>query len=245
MQNYTLYNGDCLEYMKKLKSSSVDLIVTDPPYNLGKFMENRDTNLGKMRDNFFGIAGWDDLDFKEWKQSMNKFFHQAARVLKDGGSMIVFMSIIKVETLISVAEKNGFYYKTTGIWHKLNPMPRNMNLHFVNSTEAWVYFTYKARTGTFNNDGKVLHDFVETSVTPNSERKYGKHPTQKPEQLMEHFVSILSDEGNVVLDPFMGSGSVGVAAVRLNRKFIGIELEEKYYDIADSRIAEVNICEEQ
>ena len=64
MQSYILYNGDCLEYMKKIKSSSVDLIVTDPPYNLGKFMENRDTNLGKMRDNFFGIAGWDDLDFK-------------------------------------------------------------------------------------------------------------------------------------------------------------------------------------
>ena len=82
-------------------------------------------------------------------------------------------------------------------------------------------------------------------MTPNSERKYGKHPTQKPEQLMEHFVSILSDEGNVVLDPFMGSGSVGVAAVRLNRKFIGIEIEEKYYDIADSRIEEVNVCEEQ
>ena len=98
--------------------------------------------------------------------------------------------------------------------------------------------------GTFNNDGKVLHDFVETSVTPNSERKYGKHPTQKPEQLMEHFVSILSDEGNVVLDPFMGSGSVGVAAVRLNRNFIGIELEEKYYSIANSRIVEVNTCEE-
>lgn len=157
MQKYILYNGDCLEYMKKIKSSSVDLIVTDPPYNLGKFMENRDTNLGKMRDNFFGVAGWDDLDFKEWKQSINKFFHQAARVLKDGGSIIVFMSIIKVETLISVAEKNGFYYKTTGIWHKLNPMPRNMNLHFVNSTEAWVYFTYKARTGTFNNDGKGIY----------------------------------------------------------------------------------------
>ena len=67
-----------------LNICSVDLIVTDPPYNLGKFMENRDTNLGKMRDNFFGVAGWDDLDFKEWKQSMNKFFHQAARVLKDG-----------------------------------------------------------------------------------------------------------------------------------------------------------------
>ena len=70
--------------------------------------------------------------------------------MKKGGSIIVFMAIIKVETVIKLAEKYGFYYKTTGIWHKKNPMPRNMNLHFVNSTEAWIYFTYKTRTGTFN-----------------------------------------------------------------------------------------------
>lgn len=240
MQNYELHNGDCLEYMKKIPTSSVDLIITDPPYNLGKFMENRDTNLGKMRENFFGIAGWDDLDYKEWKKSMDKFFHQSARVLKDGGSMIVFMAVIKVETMISLAEKNGLYYKTTGIWHKLNPMPRNMNLHFVNSTESWMYFTYKARTGTFNNDGRVLHDFVETAVTSNGEKKYGKHPTQKPEVLMEHFVNVLSNENDMILDPFMGSGSVGVAAVRKDRKFIGIELEENYFSIASSRIEEVS-----
>ncbi|MGN6710106.1 DNA-methyltransferase [Anaerocolumna jejuensis] len=239
MQNFDLLNGDCIEKMKKIQSSTIDLIITDPPYNLGKFMADRDTNLGKMRDNFFGVAGWDDLDYKEWKKSMNKFFHQAARVIKDGGSMIVFMSIIKVETLINIAQKNGFYYKTTGIWHKSNPMPRNMNLHFVNSTESWVYFTYRARTGTFNNSGKVLHDFIETSVTPQGERKYGKHPTQKPEQLMEHFVTILSDEDDTILDPFMGSGSTGVVAVRNNRKFIGIELDDKYFYIAQSRIQEV------
>ena len=239
MQNFSLLNGDCIEKMKKIQSSTIDLIITDPPYNLGKFMADRDTNLGKMRDNFFGVAGWDDLDYKEWKKSMNKFFHQAARVIKDGGSMIVFMSIIKVETLINIAQKNGFYYKTTGIWHKSNPMPRNMNLHFVNSTESWVYFTYRARTGTFNNSGKVLHDFIETSVTPQGERKYGKHPTQKPEQLMEHFVTILSDEDDTILDPFMGSGSTGVVAVRNNRKFIGIELDETYFYIAQSRIQEV------
>lgn len=239
MQNFSLLNGDCIEKMKKIQSSTIDLIITDPPYNLGKFMADRDTNLGKMRDNFFGVAGWDDLDYKEWKKSMNKFFHQAARVIKDGGSMIVFMSIIKVETLINIAQKNGFYYKTTGIWHKSNPMPRNMNLYFVNSTESWVYFTYRARTGTFNNSGKVLHDFIETSVTPQGERKYGKHPTQKPEQLMEHFVTILSDEDDTILDPFMGSGSTGVVAVRNNRKFIGIELDDKYFYIAQSRIQEV------
>lgn len=95
MINTELHNGDCLEYMKKIPTSSIDLIITDPPYNLGKFMEERDTNLVKMRDNFFGAAGWDDLDYKEWKKSMNKFFHQASRVLKDGGSIIVFMAIEK------------------------------------------------------------------------------------------------------------------------------------------------------
>ena len=147
MINTELHNGDCLEYMKKIPTSSIDLIITDPPYNLGKFMEERDTNLVKMRDNFFGAAGWDDLDYKEWKKSMNKFFHQASRVLKDGGSIIVFMAIIKVETIIQLAQKHGLYYKTTGIWHKSNPMPRNMNLHFVNSTESWIYFTYKTKTG--------------------------------------------------------------------------------------------------
>ena len=239
MINTELHNGDCLEYMKKIPTSSIDLIITDPPYNLGKFMEERDTNLVKMRDNFFGAAGWDDLDYKEWKKSMNKFFHQASRVLKDGGSIIVFMAIIKVETIIQLAQKHGLYYKTTSIWHKSNPMPRNMNLHFVNSTESWIYFTYKTKTGTFNNNGKVLHDFIETSVTSNGEKKYGKHPTQKPEALMEHFVKVLSNENDTILDPFMGSGSVGVSAVKNNRNFVGIELDENYFNIATSRIKEV------
>ena len=114
-----------------------------------------------------------------------------------------------------------------------------MNLHFVNSTESWIYFTYKTKTGTFNNNGKVLHDFIETSVTSNSEKKYGKHPTQKPEALMEHFVKVLSNENDTILDPFMGSGSVGVSAVKNNRNFVGIELDENYFNIAISRIKEV------
>lgn len=239
MAEIILHNGDCVEVMHRLEEDTVDLIITDPPYNLGNFMKNRDTNLAKMRENFFGAAGWDDLEFDEWVQSMDAYFAEAARLMKKGGSMIVFMSVIKVETLIRLAEKNGFYYKTTGIWHKLNPMPRNMNLHFVNSTEAWVYFTYKKRTGKFNNNGRVLHDFIETSITPNSERKSGKHPTQKPEQLMEHLITILSDEGDMVMDPFMGSGTTGVVAKRLNRNFIGVEFNEEYYNMASRRIEEV------
>lgn len=239
MADSILYNENCMRAMKRLTTGSIDLILTDPPYNLGNFMKDRDTNLKKMRDNFFGAAGWDDLSFEEWETSMDGFFEESARVLKKGGAMLVFMSVIKVETLIRIAERHGLYYKTTGIWHKLNPMPRNMNLHFVNSTEAWVYFTYKKKTGTFNNDGKVLHDFFETSVTANGERKYGKHPTQKPVQLMEHFIQVLSNEGEMVLDPFMGSGSAGVAAKKNNRDFTGIEINENYFQIATRRIHEV------
>ena len=238
MAEIKLYNMDCMAAMRRIRKDSVDLIVTDPPYNLGNFMIDRDTNLSKMRDNFFGTAGWDNMEFKDWKKSMNSFFKSAARVTREGGSMVVFMAIIKVETIIKLAEKHGFYYKTTGIWHKTNPMPRNMNLHFVNSTEAWIYFTYKTRTGTFNNGGSMLHDFVETSVTPSGERKYGKHPTQKPESLIKHFVSVLSNEGDWVLDPFMGSGTTGVVSQKSNRNFIGIELDENYYNIADARIKE-------
>ena len=154
--------------------------------------------------------------------------------------MIVFMAIIKVETLIKLALKHELYYKTTGIWHKTNPMPRNMNLHFINSTESWVYFTYGKRTGTFNNNGKALHDFYETSVTPAGEKKYGKHPTQKPISLMEHFVAVLSNEEDIILDPFMGSGSTGVAAIKNGRYFIGIELNKDYFELAKSRINEVH-----
>ena len=113
-----------------------------------------------------------------------------------------------------------------------------MNLHFVNSTEAWVYFTYKTRTGTFNNEGAMFHDFVETAVTSNGERKYGKHPTQKPESLIQHFVELLSNRDDWVLDPFMGSGTTGVVAKRTERNFIGVELNETYFEMAKSRIAQ-------
>lgn len=92
--------------------------------------------------------------------------------LEKRGSLIVFMSIIKVETIINLAQKHGFYYKTVGVWHKTNPLPRNMNLQFINSTEPWVYMVNDATTGTFNNEGKAIHDFVETSTISTKERKW-------------------------------------------------------------------------
>ncbi|QTE74004.1 site-specific DNA-methyltransferase [Clostridiales bacterium FE2010] len=236
---YCIINDNCMNVLNDLPEKSIDLILTDPPYNLGLFMKTRATNLKAMRPNFFGAAGWDDLDFEAWKTSMDAMFAECARVSREGASMIVFMSIIKVETIIQLATKHGFYYKTTGIWHKLNPMPRNMNLHFINSTESWIYFVYKKHTGTFNNHGKAIHDFFETSVTPSGEKNHGKHPTQKPVALLENFVTLLSNKGDIIFDPFMGSGSTGVAALTHNRKFIGADLSKEYCELSERRLSEL------
>lgn len=236
--NTILSNGKCEEFLPYLKDNFVDLIITDPPYNLGKFMKNRKTNINKMRNNHFANSGWDDLSSEDWIKEMDNFLSESRRIIKKKGSLIIFMSLIKVETVIKLAESHGFYYKTTGIWHKTNPMPRNMNLQFVNSTEAWIYFVNEGTTGLFNNKGKLFHDFIETSLTSRKEKKFGKHPTQKPISLISHFVNLLSNEGDVVLDPFMGSGSTGVSCKRNNRKFIGIELNKEYYNLAENRIQE-------
>lgn len=233
---YELTHGDCLLAMGDIPDGSIDLVLTDPPYNLAAFMMRRATNLRSMRPNHFYADGWDDMTEEEWAKSMDAFLAESARVLRRGGALLMLMSIIRVETVVRLAEGHGLYYKTTGVWHKTNPMPRNMSLHFVNAIEPWVYFVNGAKTGTFNNGGIALHDFVETPVAPRSERALGSHPTQKPVALMEHFVRILSDPGDVILDPFMGSGSTGVAAITNGRRFVGIELDERYYDTAERRV---------
>lgn len=234
--NTLLGNGNCINFLKFIESSTVDLILTDPPYNLGNFMHKRNTNLVKMRENQFAYAGWDNLSQDDWEIEMDIFFKESSRVLKKSGTLLLFMSLIKIETIVKLAAKYKFYYKTTGIWHKTNPMPRNMNIHFVNSTEAWIYFVKDDTSGTFNNNGEVVHDFIETSLTTSKEKKFGKHPTQKPTKIISHFIKHLSNENDVVLDPFMGSGTTGVCSRIMNRKFIGIELDKEYYELSKRRM---------
>ena len=114
-----------------------------------------------------------------------------------------------------------------------------MNLHYINSTEAWIYFINDGKTGTFNNKGKPIHDFIETSVIKGSEKKFGKHPTQKPLELMDSFVETLTNESDHIVDPFMGSGTTGVSAIKNGRSFIGIECNKTYFNIAKKRIEDV------
>ena len=97
--------GECTKVMKQIPDGSVDCIITDPPYNLGLFMHKRNTNLKKMRENQFAYAGWDNLEYKDWKRSMSKFLSQCHRVLKKRGTLIIFMAVIKVSDIIELAEK--------------------------------------------------------------------------------------------------------------------------------------------
>ena len=99
--NYCFFrNGDCLEGMSAIENDSVDLILTDPPYNLGKFMHDRNVGIKRYRDNHFAFSCWDDMEFPEWSKSMDGFFAESARVLKKRGALLLFMSLIKLETII-------------------------------------------------------------------------------------------------------------------------------------------------
>jgi len=234
-----LFNEDCRSALTKIKSNSVNLILTDPPYNISGFANTRGNVLKGLRDNRVETTEWDNMPDQEFLDLMDTFIRESVRVLNPVGSLIVFFDYRKIETMMSICARHGLYYKTTGIWHKRGAMPRNMNIRFVNSTEPWLYYTFGGKTGTFNNDGKCIHDYIETTLTPRNEKKLGIHPTQKPLALMEHFVSILSNYGDTVLDPFMGTGTSGVVSRKLHRNFIGIEAHTPYFEIAEKRIAEL------
>jgi len=234
--SYALFNEDCLARLSQLEGDSVDLILTDPPYNLGLFMKNRNAGVSRLRKNHFIESGWDNQDNAEWVVSMSRFLEESFRILKNNGTLLVFMSVIKLETIIELAQDAGFYYKTVGIWHKTNPIPRNMNRTFINSTEAWIYFVKGGPSGTFNNNKKAIHDFYESGLTPASEKKHGSHPTQKPLKLFSHFVNVLSNPQDVVVDPFMGSGTAALASILNGRSFIGIEINDNYFSIAKNRL---------
>ena len=165
----------------QIPDNSIDLILTDPPYNLANFCKDRQSNIHTMRPNHFTQSSWDEFDNKSFDVLMSDFLSQAQRVLRRGGGAIIFTSVLRINDLITLAKNTSLYYKTTGIWHKTNPMPRNMKYHFVSSIDPWLYFVNDKRTGTFNNNGKAIHDHIECAVASKRERTQGTHPTQKPE----------------------------------------------------------------
>ena len=215
-----LMQGDCLELMRDIPDGSVDLILTDPPYNIS-------------RANNFHTMGRAGIDFGEWDKGADIFTYigECARVCSKDGSFIVFNDWKNLGSIASYAEEHGFVTKDMLRLEKTNPMPRNRDRRYITDYECAVWFTNKGAKWTFNRqDPKYQRPkFVHSADK-------GFHPTQKSLSLMEELVKIHSNQGDTILDPFMGSGTTGVACAITGRKFIGIEMDEGYFEIASERI---------
>lgn len=215
--------GDCLDAMANIPDKSVDLVLTDPPYNIAK-------------DNNFQSMGRAGIDFGEWDKGFDLFSYidYVSRILNKNGSFVVFNAWKNLGAIADYAENQGFDTKDMIRLEKSNPMPRNRDRRYITDYECAIWFTKKGAKWTFNRqDEKYQRPKFVASV------ESGLHPTQKNLSLMEELVKIHSNQGDLVVDPFMGSGTTGVACKRLSRSFIGIEKDAGYFEIAKQRI---NAC---
>ncbi len=226
-----LINRDCLEVMKDIPDGSVDLIVTDPPYRTisggnksTKWKSGWSTSV--LSENDGKIFEHNDINHLDWLK-------ESYRVLADSSHIYIMTNLLNLFTIQQLAEQVGFKLHNLLVWEKNNA---NANRWYMKNCE-YVLFMRKGNAKTINNpSSKTVHKF--NNIIGNK-----IHPTQKPVELMELYILNSSKEGETVLDPFAGSGSTGVASVNLNRNFIGIELDEGYFNIATNRIQEAKKLE--
>ena len=238
MSDIKLYNGNCLELMKLIPDKSIDLILTDPPYkitargnggNSGGMFQKKEVNNGKV----FKV---NDLEIEDW---LPEFY----RVLKDGTHCYIMTNNKNITHYLSVIDSSLFHFIKNLIWVKDNKI---MGQTYMSQFE-YVIMLRKGKHKRINDCGQG-----DVLQIPNKKMKNleGKtiHDTEKPVKLNEILIANSSNEGEIVLDPFMGVGSCGVACINTNRDFIGIELDEGYYNIGKERIesaqSEINSCNE-
>ncbi len=252
-KNVRMYNGDVIEILSALPEESVDLIFADPPYNLsnGGFTchagKRVSVNKGKW-DKSKGVE--EDFDFHF------KWIEACKRVLKPNGSLWISGTYHSIYACGFALQMQGWHLINDICWFKPNAAPNLACRMFTASHETllWArknkkakhYFNYDlVKAKHWNDDflkkpNKQMRSVWAIGTPKNGEKKHGKHPTQKPEALLERIILATSKEGNIVLDPFCGSATTGVVALRNNRKFVGIDLEQKYLDqMAIPRIEDV------
>ncbi len=246
----TIINADCIETMNKMEENSVDVIFADPPYNmqLGDALFRPDNTLvnGVFEDwdNFESMSAYDEYT-KKWLAA-------ARRVLKDDGCIWVIGSYHNIFRVGYIMQNMGFWILNDVIWNKTNPMPNFKGTRFTNAHETliWAVKNPKAKY-TFNyeamkalNDETQMRSTWEIPICTGKERlKNDKgeklHPTQKPEALLYRVILSSTKVGDVILDPFFGTGTTGAIAKKMGRNFIGIERDEEYVKGARARIEAV------
>jgi len=236
MQINVIHNQSCLDGLKSMPDECVDLIFTDPPY-----YQYRAQNVAGLKNHKdvvteFDFDGFDSeeayLDFLE------NVLSECYRVAKPGAAGYLWCGDDFVSYLNRMVEKVGFQFRKVIHWHKTNPFPaiytRKM---YANSMEMMVHFS-KGTPKTWNHKPvNKMHNFIEAPICMGKERT--AHKTQKPLKVCLPFIEISSNAGDLILDPFMGSGSTAVAAKKLHRNFIGFETNPEFCAIAEQRIAEL------
>ena len=228
-RNYFIKRGDSRELIKTIPDGSVDLILIDPPYNLANYSTgNIELSWRKTVNN--DLAEWDKETFivQEWTSEFQ-------RILSPKGNIFAFCSYNLIGNWHSTFDPvfDTFQYL---VWHKTNPVPKFRKAGFLNSCELIVCMWNKGHVWNFTKQSE-MHNFIETPICMGNERlKNPNHPTQKPLKVLNKIINWASNEGDVIFDCFMGVGSSGEAALINKRKFIGFELNEKYFKAASTRL---------
>lgn len=227
--NYSVYLSDSFVIVKELIKNKlkVNHIITDPPYNISK--KNNFSTMSSPRKG---------VDFGEWDKKFDLFnwITDYVDLLDKNGSIIIFCSYLYISYIIDELQKNKIDVKDVLVWQKSNPMPRNVTRRYVQDMEFAIWGVKKGAKWVFNKpkDVSYLRSIFTTSTVAGLEKT--EHPTQKSLKLMRKIIEIHTNKNDLILDPFMGSGSTGVAALDLGRRFIGIENDEKYFKIALERL---------
>ena len=250
-ESETIIQGDCLEALKALPAKSVDLVFADPPYNLqlgGDLHRPDNSKVDAVDDDWDRFAS-----FEEYDRFTRVWLAECRRVLKDDGALWVIGSYHNIFRVGAALQDLGFWLLNDVIWRKTNPMPNFKGTRFANAHETmiWAAKSRGQRRYTFNYDAlKVSNDDLQMRsdwtlpLCTGEERLKDAdgnkaHPTQKPEALLHRVLLASTRPGDLVLDPFFGTGTTGAAAKRLGRRFIGIERDETYVAVARERIAKV------
>lgn len=221
--------GDSKDIIKRIPDGSIDFIFTDPPYNIGKHSTGNIPLPGRSPMNN-DVADWDLKDFnpEEWADEF-------IRILKPTGNLFIFTSYNQIGRWYNCLDHR---FDTTNfmVWHKTNPAPKIFKAGFLNSCEIIFTCWNKGHTWNFISQSE-MHNFFESPICMRPERLSNpKHPTQKPIALLKKIITIATNKGDIIFDPFMGVGSTGVAAVELDRRFIGVEIDQVYFNAAKKRI---------
>jgi len=233
-----IYNKDGLDFLKGLSSNSIDLVLTDPPYQI-----SRDTGMQKARDEKSGLEKFRlQTQFGEWDegfevQELEDFIKEIYRVLKKGGTFICFYDLWKFNTVANICKKEKFKQLRFIEWLKTNPVPVNSKINYLTNSREIAITCVKGGKPTFNseyNNGIYEYSIYQGKKIGNVKERI--HPTQKPIDLFRELIRVHSLSGDIVIDPFSGSGTTSIAAELENRRYEAAEISTEYYDKSIERI---------